>query len=459
MSDKFTNDLTQGSVAKQLIKFSWPFLLSMFIQSVYGLADLMIVGWFMGPNGINAVQNSSQITLVVTNVIVGFSIGGTVLIAQYLGAKMMEEVKESIGTLFTVFLIAAATVTVVMLIFGASCLRLLNTPDISFSDALDYLNICMAGTVFIVGYNAVSAVLRALGDSKRPLWFVIIAAVINIVLDLLLVGVFNMRAAGAALATVIAQAVSFILSVIYLKMNNFIFDFKLRSFKIHADKLKKLVKVGLPTMAQQTLVSFSFLALTSLANAVGGIAGGTAIGIGGKVNGFAILPGIAMSSSIASMSGQNIGAGDYKRAKKTLWVGMGITVVIAAAVFALMQIFPELIVDAFIGTAGDYTEQQMIDIVGTSVMYLRLLCFDSLIVSVGFCFNGLINGSGKTVITMISSFVSSIGIRVPLAYILALGCNLGMLGIGIAAAVSPISTVLIGSIYYKSGIWAKKRII
>ena len=459
MSDKFTNDLTQGSVAKQLIKFSWPFLLSMFIQSVYGLADLMIVGWFMGPNGINAVQNSSQITLVVTNVIVGFSIGGTVLIAQYLGAKMMKDVKETIGTLFTIFLLSALVVTVVLLATGSGCLKLLNTPDESFSDALDYLNICIGGTVFIVGYNAVSAVLRALGDSKRPLWFVAIAAVTNIVLDLLFVGVFDMRAAGAAWATVIAQALSFIMSVVYLKMNGFIFDFKPRSFRIHKDKLVKLVKVGLPTMAQQTLVSFSFLALTSLANAVGGIAGGTAVGIGGKVNSFAILPGIAMSSSIASMSGQNIGAGDYKRAVKTLKVGMGITVVIAAVVFALMQIFPEVIVDAFIGTTGGYTEQQMTEIVGTSVTYLRLLCFDSLIVSVGFCFNGLINGSGKTMVTMISSFVSSIGIRVPLAYILALGCDLGMLGIGISAAVSPISTVLIGFIYYRSGVWKKKRII
>ena len=316
MADKFTNDLTQGSVAKQLIKFSWPFLVSMLIQSIYGLADMMIVGIVLGPGGINAVQNSSQITLVVTNVIVGFSIGGTVLIAQYLGAKKMEDVKQSIGTLFTIFFIAAAVVTVIMLIFSKKSLELLNTPEGSFKDALDYLNICMIGTILIVGYNAVSAVLRALGDSKRPLWFVTIAAITNIVLDIILVGFCDMRAAGAALATVIAQALSFILSVIYLKTNNFIFDFKLKSFRIHKDKLKRLVKVGLPTMAQQTLVSFSFLTLTSLSNAVASVAGGTAIGIGSKVNSFAILPGIAMSSSIASMSGQNIGAGDYNRAKK-----------------------------------------------------------------------------------------------------------------------------------------------
>ena len=459
MADKFTNDLTQGSVAKQLIKFSWPFLVSMLIQSIYGLADMMIVGIVLGPGGINAVQNSSQITLVVTNVIVGFSIGGTVLIAQYLGAKKMEDVKQSIGTLFTIFFIAAAVVTVIMLIFGKKSLELLNTPEGSFKDALDYLNICMIGTVFIVGYNAVSAVLRALGDSKRPLWFVAIAASTNIVLDIILVGFCDMHAAGAALATVIAQALSFILSVIYLKTNNFIFDFKFKSFRIHKDKLKRLVKVGLPTMAQQTLVSFSFLTLTSLSNAVAAVAGGTAIGIGSKVNSFAILPGIAMSSSIASMSGQNIGAGDYNRAKKTLKIGIGITLVISLTVFTLMQVFPNVIVNAFIGTTGGYDTSQMKNIIDTATMYIRLLAFDSLIASIGFCFMGLINGSGRTVITMITSFLSAIAVRVPLAYILALGFDLGMFGIGLATAISPIVTVAVGFIYYKSGTWAKKSII
>lgn len=459
MADKFTNDLTQGSVAKQLIKFSWPFLVSMLIQSIYGLADMMIVGIVLGPSGINAVQNSSQITLVVTNIIVGFSIGGTVLIAQYLGAKKMEDVKQSIGTLFTIFFIAAAVVAVVMLIFSKKSLELLNTPEGSFKDALDYLNICMLGTIFIVGYNAVSAVLRALGDSKRPLWFVTIAAITNIVLDIILVGFCDMRAAGAALATVIAQALSFILSVIYLKTNNFIFDFKLKSFRIHKDKLKRLVKVGLPTMAQQTLVSFSFLTLTSLSNAVASVAGGTAIGIGSKVNSFAILPGIAMSSSIASMSGQNIGAGDYNRAKKTLKIGIGITLVISLTVFTLMQVFPNVIVNAFIGTTGGYDAAQMQNITDTATMYIRLLAFDSLIASIGFCFTGLINGSGKTVITMITSFVSAIAFRVPLAYIFALGFDLGMFGIGLATAISPIVTVVVGCTYYKSGVWAKKSII
>ena len=451
MSTKFSNDLTQGSVAKQLIKFSWPFLLSMFIQSVYGLADMMIVGWFMGPQGINAVQNSSQITLVVTNIIVGFSVGGTVLIAQYLGAKQMQNVKETIGTLFTVFFISAAVVTGVMLVFASQALKLLNTSPECFDNALNYLNICMGGTIFIVGYNAISAVLRAMGDSKRPLYFVMIACVLNIILDFLFVGPLKLQAAGAALATVIAQAISFILAVIYLAKNNFVFDFKPRSFVIHKDKLKTLIKIGLPTTVQQTLVSFSFLTLTSLANAVGGVVGGTTIGIGGKINSFAILPGIAMSSSIASMVGQNIGAGDYKRAKKTLHIGAGITFVIAAILFTLMQLFPEALVQAFIGSGGDYTPEQLKELTDTAVMYIRFLCIDSLVMSIGFCVNGFINGAGKTLFTMIISLVSAIILRVPLAYFFALTLNMGVAGIGLAAGLSPIATLVIGLIYYKSG--------
>ena len=242
--------------------------------------------------------------------------------------------------MFTLYAIAGAAITVIMLLINPWVLRLMQTPADCYGEALAYLNICMGGTLFIVGYNAVSAVLRGMGDSRHPLIFVGVAAVVNIVLDLVFVGVFHMGAAGAAWATIAAQALSLTLSIVFLRRRDFVFDFHPRSFKMDKALAGQLVKLGIPASLQGTLVSLSFMVLMTVANGVAGLTGSAALSIAGKVNSVAILPSLAMQASVSSMAGQNIGAGKPERARKTMFVAMGMSFVFSALMFAVVNLFP-----------------------------------------------------------------------------------------------------------------------
>ena len=448
--DSFHKDLTQGSVVKQLLRFAVPFMLSNLLQALYSVADMVIVGQFCGKVGITGVSIGSQINILVTGAAMGLSIGGTVMIAQYGGQKRFDQQRKTIGNVTTLYLILRVVVTAVMLTVGRGLLVVLNTPQSAFTEAENYYNICMAGTVFMFLYNAISGVLRGMGDSKRPLWFVLIAAVTNIVLDLLLVGKFHMRAAGAAWATITAQALSVIISLIYLARNNFFSGYTLEDFKIEGQKLRSLVKIGLPSSVQSLVVSLSFLTLTALVNSLPNAEIASACqGIGGKINSFAILPALAISSAISSMAGQNIGAGEFKRAKKTMYVGMVMAFAISAVVFALVNIFPEFMIRLF------DTEPELLEV---GVPYLHWLTFDYLLVAIAFCINGLAIAAGSTHIALINAFFSSIFIRVPLAYLLVNKFGLGFNGVGMAMGFATVGSIVIGFIYVRSGKW-KKRIV
>ena len=346
---KFQNDLTEGSVTKQLLKFSLPFLLSNLLQALYNMADMLIVGLYSPGIGTTAVGIGGQVTILLINLISGLAIGSTVLIAQFIGARRSKEVAKTVGTMFTMYAIVGAVLTVVMLLLSRPILTVMQTPADAFEAAADYLMICMGGTLFVCGYNAVSAVLRGMGNSRHPLIFVAIAAGVNVVLDFALVGGLRMGAAGAAWATISAQAISFILSVIFLRRRDFVFDFHPRSFRMDKYLAWQIVRIGFPSSLQGTLVSFSFMALTTIANTVAGLVGSTALSIAGKVNSIAILPSMAMQASVASMAGQNIGAGKPQRAQKTMLVAMAMAFSVSAVVFAVVHLFPEQIVGVFIG--------------------------------------------------------------------------------------------------------------
>lgn len=442
-------NLTEGSVVKLLLQFALPFMISNLIQTLYNVADMLIVGNYSGTAAISGVNIGGQVTLILTNFIIGLTTGGTIIIGQYMGSNDRKGVKETISTLLTFLFIAGIGSTVIMLIFSDEVLRLLQTPAESYQQAKDYLNVTLLGTVFIFGYNAFSAILRGFGDSRRPLIFVSIACSINVVLDFLLVGVYGMEARGAAIATVISQAISMILCIIYLIRSDFAFDFKLSSFKLYKARFMTIIRVGLPLSIQYVIVNFSFLVLTAIANGMG-VNASAAVGIVGKYNGFAILPAIAVGSSVSAMVAQNMGAGEIDRAKKTFYTGLTLAFSITFIVFIITRIFPEEILSVFDDDPNT---------ISAGVEYIKTFSLDYLIVPATFCLNGLITGSGHTLISSACGILSAIGFRAPMAILFGLVLQKGLWGLGLAAPIASFASGLILFIYYASGKWRKNKVI
>ncbi len=446
----FNKDLTKGSVTKQLIKFATPFLLSNLLQALYSVADMMIVGNFRGEVGITGVSIGSQVNILVTGAAMGLSVGGTVMIAQYGGQKMFKEQRRTICTMTSIYVILALVLTTAMLLLCHPLLQLLNTPANAYQETADYYNICMGGMIFMFLYNAISGVLRGMGDSKRPLYFVLIAAIANVVLDLILVGKYQMGSAGAAWATISSQALSVIISLGYLIKKKFFAEYKLEDLKIKKEQLIPMFKIGIPSSIQSLVVSLSFLTLTALINSLPNADIASACqGIGGKINSFAILPGLAISSAISSMAGQNIGAGEYKRAKKTMYIGMIMAFSVSVVVFAVVNLFPQFLIRLF----GDNPE-----VIETGARYLQLISFDYLFASIMFCYNGLAIASGNTYIALLNAVVNGICVRVPLAYFLVKAMDMGFDGVAYAMGFASVGGIIIGAIFVASGKWKKRAV-
>lgn len=443
---KFENNLAEGNVVKQLILFSLPVLISNIIQSLYSTVDMLIVGKFADVAAMSGVNIGGQVSFIITNMVFGLSVGATVLIGQYKGADNRRAIHEVIATLLTSLGVLAVLLTVVMIGLANPILNIIQTPVESFNEAKSYFIISMLGTVFIFGYNALSALMRGLGDSKNPLVFVAIACGTNVVLDLVFVAGLNMGAAGAAWATIISQAISMILCIIYLARNNFVFDFSLESFKAFSKKqLLLILKVGIPTSIQNVASGLSFLFLTTLVNSMGVMAS-AAVGAVGKLNGFAILPGVAMSTSISAMSAQNIGAGQYKRATQTMFTGAAVALGISIVIFALVGIFPEECMRLFSDDPH---------VIECGVDYIKSFKYDYLIAPVFFCMNGLFIGSGHTTFSLVNGMLSSILFRIPASYIFGMAMGLGLTGVGLGAPVASIAALLLCIIFYMTGRWKK----
>ena len=448
---KFHKDLTQGSVLKKMILFSLPILLSNLLQALYNMGDMFMIGLFDGTaDAAAAVNEGGQITLFVTNIIVGFCMGGTVLIAQYIGLKKYGDIKETIGTVFTVLLIAAAVLTILMIALAPVFVRLMGVPQEAVKGTVAYVMICMAGNIFAFGYNGISAVLRGMGDSVRPLIIVGGACLLNLGLDALFIGPLGMGVPGAALATVLAQAAAMLAAVIYLYKKKFVFDFKFKSFKIRKEKLKSLLKVGLPVAVLNAVNSLSFIFLLTFVNKYGADAAAGA-GIASKINGLAILPIFAIGMSVTAMSAQNISAGFYKRAYHTMFVGIGAGIVLGAAVFTLSQIFAPSLIKLFL--LKEQTDYNQTEAVRLGAEYLRAFSFDYIMVVFFVTLSGLINGAERTGISMVFSVCSAILVRVPLAYILNQIAGLGFRGIAFGAPIATTFTTVLCLIYILTGKW------
>ncbi|HWT27636.1 MAG TPA: MATE family efflux transporter, partial [Mobilitalea sp.] len=336
------NNLSQGNVVKQLIFFALPFVISNLLQTLYSVIDMIIVGQFNGTVSMSGVNIGSQLTMLMMNVAVGLSAGATVLIAQSVGAKKTKQLQKIIGTLLTSLIILSVIMTVLMLTFHNELLRLIRTPEESFLEASHFLIVTSLGILFIFGYNALSAVMRGMGDSKSPLYFIAISCFVNVLLDMVFVGSFHWGATGAGIATVISQGISMILCIIYLVRRKFVFDFRIRSFGIDKKQLKAILKLGIPISVQNMIGNLSFLFITALVNSIG-VTASAAVGAVGKYNGFAILPAIAMNAAISTMCAQNLGAGREDRALKTWKTGLVISYSISILIFIFTRMFPELI--------------------------------------------------------------------------------------------------------------------
>ncbi|NEU06632.1 MULTISPECIES: MATE family efflux transporter [Clostridium] len=443
--EKNNKILTEGNIYKSLLMFAIPFLIANFIQALYGAVDMAIVGWFGSSISISAVSIGSQVMQILTSLISGLTMGGTILIAQYFGAEKEKDTVETISTMLTLFVGFAILFTIVMMFLTPSFLKMLRTPVEAFSGAKEYVLICSMGIIFIFGYNGISAMLRGIGDSKSPMIFILVACITNIVLDLILVGIFKLGPAGAAIATIASQGLSMILAIIYLSKQNFIFQFKFKNFKIHKDKALKLIKLGIPVSLQETMVSVSFLIITAIINTLG-VVPAAAVGIASKFDMFAMLPAIAFSGAITSITAQNIGANKPERAKKALNASMLLAFLCSIVFFAWAQISAQSIMHMFKADA---------DVTLAGSQYMRTFSIDFMLVAFGFCQNGFLNGCGKTKFTMINGILASILIRVPLAYILSVYIPTSLLGIGIAAPIATFISVTISFVYIKSGRWNK----
>ncbi|MCI5996602.1 MAG: MATE family efflux transporter, partial [Blautia sp.] len=421
--------LTEGNVARTLLRFAVPFLIANILQSLYGAVDLFVVGRYGTAESVAAVSTGTQVTQIVTSLVSGLTLGSTIVIGNYMGQKRFDRVKQTIGTTLTVFAVVALLLTAAMLVLEVPLLTVLCTPEESFALTMQYVAICACGNLFICGYNAISAILRGYGDSKRPMVFVGIACVINIVLDFVFVKDLHMDVSGTAWATVISQGVSMVIAIVYLKRKQFIFDFRLSGFRPVGSIVKELARVGIPISFQEAAVRVSFLYLMTVMNRCG-VYAAAVVGIGSKYDVFAMLSATSMANALAAITAQNMGAGKPERARKSLWYGMGFALFVSCLFWLWAQWNPESMISAF--SRDEH-------VIRAGVPFFRSCSYDYILVTHVFCLNGYLNGRQKTLWTMVSCTSGALLLRIPMVYFFGkyFSDNLGMLG-KIAPTVSGI---------------------
>ena len=445
---KLIRDLTTGSVPKTLLRFSLPLFLSGLLQMVYNLVDMVVVGRFVGTQGLSAVAIGGEVLQLITFVAMGFSNAGQILISRYVGEDRRDKVGLMVGTLFTLLMSLAAVITAAFLAGYQDVLRWLNTPEDIWEYTRQYSVTCVCGTLFIYGYNLVSAVLRGMGDSRHPFQFIAIASVINIVLDVLLVGPMRMGPLGAALATVIGQAVSFLfaLRLLYRSREQIRFDFKPSHFRISGAVAGPLIALGIPMVIQSAAVTFSMLFVNAYVNAYGTVAVAVT-GVARKLEGMIGVVSQAISSAGGAMISQALGARKTGRVPKVVFHALWI-VAIPASVFAVVTLFhPEWLFGLFsddpavLALALSYVPVALVQYLGAT---LRPASF------------ALINGSGNSRLNLLVALLDGLAARIGLALLLGRALEMGIRGFWYGNALAGLVLFLIGSTYLLSGRWKRR---
>lgn len=426
-------DLTKGSVPKVLLQFAIPFLIANMLQALYGGADLFVVGRFDDAASVAGVAIGSQVMQTITGIILGLTTGITILIAMATGARDNIKSADTIGTSICFFALVGILLTAIMVLCHEQIAELMHTPVEAMSDTLHYILICSIGIPFIMGYNVVCGILRGLGDSRSPLYFVAIACVINIAADFLLVGYFGMRAAGAAIATVFSQGVSFIAALIFLSRRGFGFEFGRRNIRFAGNVSKRIVLLGAPIALQDALVNISFLIITIIVNQMG-VVPSAALGVVEKIIVFAMLPPMAVSSAVAAMTAQNYGACIVSRMTRCLYSGICMALVFGLSVCAYSQFWPGTLAAIFTNDLA---------VVEMAAGYLRGYSIDCVTVSFVFCFNSYFSGQGNSWFPMLHSMVATFLFRIPLSYLFGQLSTTDMVLMGYAPPLSTMVSLLL----------------
>ncbi|MBO7739578.1 MAG: MATE family efflux transporter, partial [Oscillospiraceae bacterium] len=414
-------DFTEGNVSKQLLIFAAPLFLSNLLQIVYNMVDMVVVGQVLGATGLSAVAVGGDVSGFLTFLAMGFSSAAQVLISKHIGAGERHKLGRFVGTMCTFLLSPAVILSAVCICLREPLLKLMNTPPEAFSEALAYSTVCMSGMIFTYGYNMGSAILRGMGDSKRPFVFISLAAILNLILDLLFVIAFKWGAFGAALATVISQAVSFVSCAVFIYKNRTYYEINVTArdfFHIDGEMLAELVKLGVPMAIKSAAVRFSKLFVNSWVNSYG-VTVSAFSGIANKISTTSNQVSSAVNTAGASMVGQNIGAKKYDRVKKVMVSIYKITLLVAAILSALFIIWPEQIY-------GIFTSEKAVIDLGVSYIPVIILVFFGNTARSGM--NALINGSGNTTVNFVTAILDGIILRIGLGLLFGLAFNMGYLG-------------------------------
>lgn len=431
------SDFTQGSILKKLSLFMLPILGALVLQAAYGAVDLLVVGRFGSTAGLSAVSTGSQVLNLVTFVVTQFAMGITVLIARYLGEKKPEYIGPVIGGGTVVFALISAALFVIMVALARPISVLMQAPAEAVDLTASYVRICGGGIFFIVAYNLLSAIFRGLGDSKSPLLFVLVACIVNIVGDLVLVAGFGLDAAGAAIATVAAQAVSVVCAVVMLLKKGLPFQFHKSDFRLNT-QCRKFLGIGLPLAMQEFLTQVSFLALCAFVNRLG-LEASSGYGVACKIVNFAMLIPSSLMQSMASFVSQNIGAGSKKRAKQAMFSGIGIGLVFGCAVFALVWCKGDLLAGVFTTDAA---------VIANAFAYLKGFAPETIVTAILFSMVGYFNGNNKTVWVMVQGLVQTLLVRLPMAYLMSIQPNASLTKIGLAAPTSTLVGIALNVVFY-----------
>ncbi len=435
---KGKQDFTQGSIAGKMVAFMLPILLSLVLQSLYGAVDMLIVGRFGTTAGISGVAVGGNIMNLFTMLLNAITMGVTVLLGNYIGAKQFEQVNKLLSNAVVFFLTISLVLTALIVSFARPLAIIMQTPEESLELTILYIRICGAGFIFITFYNFISAMLRGMGDSNTPLIFVAIACAVNVTGDLLLVAVFKMNVVGAAIATVVAQAVSVVLSLAIIKKRSIQFKIERKHLNFGSE-INKFVKLGLPLTVQGVLTNFSFLALCAFVNRLG-LDASSGYGVAQKIQGFTMMLPLCIMQSMAPFVAQNVGAGNEKRARSGLLIGQGIGATIGLPVMLAIFFFGDSLASLFTDDPA---------VIRRAFEFLRGFSPEVIITCILFSYLGYFNGHSKSLFVMIQGLLQTFLLRLPISYFMSIRENASLTGIGAAAPAATIFGIILCFIYYK----------